>query len=235
MKMFSHLSFVSLACVALSVAPTHALAQTSSYPNADTSMTGGANNTPQPLPTEPTSAGYMSNSGAGHSSTSWLPYTTSGYVGLSLGNAKLDTDCVAGFSCDDPKGAFQVYTGGMMSPYFGVQLGYLQVDDTDRNGGTTKVSGANIVLLGVAPLGPTFSLLGRVGGTYGWTKTSVGALVPAPSGNRNGFGPSFGAGVSWDFDRNWSLTADWDRHHLKFAGDEKRNVDVATLGIKYRF
>jgi len=216
MKPILYLPLMTLACAALSVSTTHALAQGESNGNSQ-----------QPLPTEPTSAGP--------SKSSWMPYTTSGYVGLSVGNAKLDTDCVAGLNCDDPKSNFHVYTGGMFSPYLGLQVGYLYLNNADRNGGTTKVSGANLVLVGVAPLSQTFSLLGRIGGTYGWTKTSVGALVPAPSGDRNGFGPSFGAGVSWDFNRNWSLTADWDRHKLKFAGDEKKNVDVATLGIKYRF
>ncbi|MGC4061511.1 MAG: hypothetical protein QM749_11985 [Aquabacterium sp.] len=45
----------------------------------------------------------------------------------------------------------------------------------------------------------------------------------------------YGAGLSWDFTRNWSATLDWDRHHLKYAGDQKENTDVATIGLKYRF
>ena len=192
---------------------------------------GTPSNTLQSLPTEPTSAGYASS----NSSYSWLPYTTSGYVGLSIGNGKLNTDCLPGLSCDDFKGAVNVFTGGMFTPNFGLQLGYFRLGDADRNGGTTKVSGVNLVLTGVAPLSQTFSLVGRVGGTYGWTDTSVGLGVPAAAGSRNGFGASYGAGLSWDFDRNWSATLDWDRHHLKYAGDEKINTDVATIGFKYRF
>jgi opacity protein-like surface antigen len=178
-----------------------------------------------------TASGDSSYSGA----DSWLPYTTAGYIGLSVGNGKLNTSCVAGQSCDDPNGAVHIYTGGMFSPYFGVQLGYFQLGNADRNGDTTKVSGVNLVLTGVAPLGSNFSLVGRVGGTYGWTKTSVGLGVPAASGDENGFGASYGAGLSWDFNRNWSATLDWDRHHLKYAGDQKENTDVATIGLKYRF
>lgn len=208
MRNISHLSLAALTSALLSLSSADSLAQSSPNQNADASS----------------------------SSSSWLPYTTSGYIGLSVGSAKLNTDCAAGLSCGDPNGSFQIYSGGMFSPYFGVQLGYLQLRDADRNDGTTKVSGANVVLLGVAPLGSTVSLLGRIGGTYGWTKTSVGLLaLTTPSGSRNGFGPSIGAGLSLDFSRNWSLTADFDRHHLKFAGDEKKNVDVAMLGVKYRF
>ncbi|MGE5450689.1 MAG: outer membrane beta-barrel protein [Acidobacteriota bacterium] len=209
-------------------------------PSSSTGTTSGASTgmgsnssygSMQNLPTEPTAAGYSTTT----SRDSWLPYTTSGYVGLSLGNGRLDTACVAGQDCSDPGGALHVYTGGMFTPYVGMQLGYFRLGAADRNGGETKVSGVNLVLTGVAPLGSMFSLTGRVGGTYGWTDTSVGTGVVAPSGKENGFGASYGAGLSWDFDRNWSATLDWDRHHLKYAGDEKRNTDVATIGFKYRF
>ena len=154
---------------------------------------------------------------------------------MGIGNGKLNTACAPGQSCDDPNGAVSIYTGGMFSPYFGIQLGYFQLGNANRNGDTTKVSGVNLVLTGVAPLGSQFSLVGRLGGTYGWTKTSVGFGVPAASGDANGFGASYGAGLSWDFTRNWSATLDWDRHHLKYAGDQKENTDVATIGLKYRF
>lgn len=192
--------------------------------------TGSSNSNLQPLPTEPTAAGYSSSEGY-----SWLPYTTRGYVGIGFGSGNIDTDCIAGQNCDNANGAVSVYTGGMFNENFGIQLGYFRLGDADRNGGTTKVSGASLVLLGVAPLGTNFSLVGRVGGTYGWTETSVGVGVPAASGDEHGFGATYGVGVAYDFDRNWSVTLDWDRHHLKYAGDQKSNTDVATIGFKYRF
>jgi len=41
--------------------------------------------------------------------------------------------------------------------------------------------------------------------------------------------------LSFDFDRNWSATLDWERHQLKFEGSDRKDVDLTTLGIKYRF
>ncbi|MFT3859514.1 MAG: outer membrane beta-barrel protein [Aquabacterium sp.] len=187
-----------------------------------------------PLPTEPTSAGYTYGSD-NSSRYSWIPYTTAGFIGIGLGNGSIDQDCVAGQTCDDPGGAINIYTGGMFTPYLGMQLGYFRLDDTDRNGGTTKISGVNISLIGVAPLGTQFSLVGRVGGTYGWTDITAGAGVPVATGEEKGFVPAFGAGVSWDFNRNMSLTLDWDRHQLKYPGGDKENTDIATIGLKYRF
>lgn len=190
----------------------------------------------QPLPMEPTRAGYSSNSSSGYEARdSWIPYTTAGYVGIAVGNGKIHTDCIAGQTCDDPDWAASIYTGGMFSPYLGLQFGYLQLGEAERNGGLTKVRGVNLALTGLVPLGTNFSLVGRLGGTYGWTETSVGPGVPVASGDKNGFGVSYGAGLSWDFNRNWSVTLDWDRHRLKFAGDVTKNTDIAGIGIKYRF
>jgi OOP family OmpA-OmpF porin len=198
---------------------------------APDSYSNSSSNNLQPLPTEPTGSGYNSTG----SRYSWIPYTTSGYIGLGLGNGKIDVDCVPGLSCEDPEGAVSIYTGGMFNPYFGLQLGYFRLDDTERNGGKTKISGVNIGLVGVAPLGTQFSLVGRVGGTYGWTEVTVGTGVLSVTGEEKGFVPSFGAGLSWDFSRNISATIDWDRHNLKYPGGDKRNTDIATIGLKYRF
>ncbi|GEM_PF-503920 len=188
-----------------------------------------------PLPSEPTAAGSAMHGGFDPARESWIPYTSSGYIGISGGKPDLKTDCVAGQDCDDPDSAWSVYLGGQFNPYLGLQLGYLQLQDADRNGGDTKVRGVNISLTGAVPLGSNFSLNGRLGGTYGWTKTSVGAGVPAASGNEEGFGVAYGVGASWDFDRHWSVTLDWDRHRLKYAGDQKKNTDIASIGLRYRF
>ena len=184
------------------------------------------------LPNEPTAAGPGAGYGSGYS---WLPYTTSGYVGLSIGAADIDSSCAPGTQCDDPDGAIHIFTGGMFNPNFGLQLGYFRLNDADRNGGKTKISGVNLVLTGIAPLTNTFSLVGRVGGTYGWTDVSAAPGVVTATGDETGFGAAYGVGVAWDFNRNWSVTLHWDRHHLKFPGDDKKNTDIATIGFKYRF
>lgn len=239
MKKLSRISFAAMSCCVLGLATGFAHAQSqppsggldtslSTQPSASTSASGASYT---PLPTEPTGAGY-----AGQSRYSWIPYTTAGYIGLSVGNGSLDTRCIPGTSCDDPRGAVNLYTGGMFTPYFGVQLGYFRLGDADRNGGKTKVSGANISLVGLVPLAPNFSLVGRAGGTYGWTEVSAGVGgVTLATGKEEAFVPAYGAGISWDFHPNWSATLDWDRHHLKYAGDDRKNTDIATVGLKYRF
>lgn len=183
------------------------------------------------------SSGY--GSAAGGSSfgygTSWIPYTHSGYVGVAVGQGDLDTRCLSGLSCEKSDESFKVYTGGLINPMWGVELAYVQFGDADRNGGETKAKGANLSLVGVWPLTPMFNLTGKIGGTYSWTETSVGFLVPAPSGDDDGFGFSYGVGASFNFNPNWALTVDWERHRMHFAGDNREDADLATIGVKYSF
>lgn len=166
---------------------------------------------------------------------SWLPYTTSGYVGASIGQGELNTSCVPGLSCEDPDTSGKIYTGGMFNPYLGMELGYIQWGDADRNGGTQKARGVNAMLTGFVPLGPMFTLVGKVGATYGFTKSKPVVGLVAPSGSEDAFALAYGAGLSFDFTRNWSATLDWERHDLKFAGEGRKDVDLTTVGLKYRF
>ncbi len=222
-----------------SVSPSPA-PSTSTNPSPSGSTYNSSPSTTDMQPYGPTSAGtssYASGSSAYYDSNrySWMPFTTSGYVGFGLGNGKLNTTCVAGLECADPDGAFHIYTGGMFSQWAGIELGYTQLDGADRNGGTTKVKGLSLLLTAGVPLGDYFDAHIKAGGTYGWTKVTAAAGVPIATGSENGFGWSYGAGLAWNFSRNWGLTVDWDRHHLKFVGDDKQDVDVATLGLRYRF
>ncbi len=187
------------------------------------------------LPEDPPAAGYDSGPTAGGLRESWLPYTTSGYVGASIGQGEYNTSCLAGTTCDDPDTSGKVYTGGMFNPYLGIELGYIQWGDADRNGGTQRARGVNAMLTGFVPLGSMFTLVGKVGTTYAWTKSMPGSAFVAPAGSEDNFALAYGVGFSLDFTRNWSATLDWERHDLKFAGEGRKDVDLTTLGIKYRF
>ncbi len=188
------------------------------------------------LPEDPPAAGYGGQGPAASDLRySWLPYTTSGYVGISVGKGELHTSCVAGLSCEDPDTSGKVYTGGMFNPYLGIELGYIQWGDAEHNGGKQKARGVNAMLTGFVPLGPMFTLVGKVGTTYGWTKSAPAVGVVAPAGSADAFALAYGAGVSFDFTRNWSVTLDWERHKLKFQNEGRKDVDLATLGVKYRF
>jgi OOP family OmpA-OmpF porin len=165
--------------------------------------------------------------------TSWVPYTTSGYVGLNVGKSEYKLPCSAGFSCDDPE-SFHLYTGGNVNEWLGAEIGYLYMGKADRQGGSTRGHGINISLVGTVPAGPV-KVFGKVGTTYGRTTVSASSAANEPVGDEDGFGLSYGAGVQYDFTPQWALVGQWDRHHMKFAGRDRENVDALSVGVKYKF
>lgn len=189
-----------------------------------------------PLAVLPFAAGAQTPTAqnASGSNNSWLPYTTNGYIGVNLGESRFDNEnCVFGFSCNDKSDdlAGKIYVGGMFNPHFGVEVGYVNVGKQKLNGGDRKAQGANVSLVGVIPV-ERFSFFGKVGSTYSWTETSATA---GPTGDKDGWGLSYGAGVGFDMTPQTQLVLEWDRNRIDFAGANDTDVDLYTAGVKFRF
>ncbi len=165
---------------------------------------------------------------------SWIPYTTEGYIGGNIGRSDYSLgSCAPGISCDDKSVGFKVFTGGRFSPLFGVELGYFDLGKVDRNGGDVEAQGANLSLLGSVPIGDIFSLFGKVGGNYAWTKTSS-TVSGIRTGRRKDLGLSYGAGLQFDFTPILAVRADWDRYHLNYAGQREKS-DLYSVGLLFKF
>ena len=178
------------------------------------------------------SAQTSSSSAAG---SSWYA-PNSAYIGFNAGQSNYRQGCGTGaFNCGDKDDAYSIYGGSMLNNNFGLELGYIDMGDIARGGGTTKAQGVNLSLVGKLPLSQSFGLFGKVGTTYGRTKVSSQPGSGVTAGNEDGFGLSVGAGVSYDFSERWSAVLQWDRHDFKFAGAGRENINATTLGLKYRF
>ncbi|MBA4329562.1 MAG: hypothetical protein C0428_15135 [Polaromonas sp.] len=180
-------------------------------------------------------AAHAQTSSPSASATSWYA-PNSAYIGLNAGQSNYRQGCGTGaFSCGDKDDAYSIYGGSMFSNNFGLELGYVNMGDIGRGGGTTKAEGINLSLVGKLPLSPSFGLFGKVGTTYGRTNVSSLPGSGVTAGKEDGFGLSVGAGVSYDFSERWSAVLQWDRHDFKFAGAGRENINATTLGLKYRF
>lgn len=165
---------------------------------------------------------------------SWLPYATSSYIGLNLARPRYQLGCGGG--CDQPGLAGHVYAGGMFSPFFGAELGYLNFGELERGAGShTRAQGLNVSLVARASLGAGFGVFGRLGATYGRTRVDPGAGSGITPGRASGWGPAYGLGVDWQFSDNWSAVLDWQRHRFDLAGDDNGWVRATSVGLKYRF
>ena len=166
---------------------------------------------------------------------SYLPGTTEGYVGLNVGQSKYDLRSgTGGFGSDDSATGFKIYTGGYFHPNLGVEVGYLHMGSADRVGGRTRAQGVNLSLVGRAPLTEQYDVFGKVGTTYGRTRTNGYEGFGVATGKDDGFGLSYGLGVRWNFTPQWSAVLEWERHRFHFA-DGRSNVNLTSLGVQYRF
>lgn len=165
--------------------------------------------------------------------SSWLPGTTYGYVGASALRSSFDNDCVTGFNCDDHAAGFKVYTGGMLNPFFGLEVGYLRTGYGQRGGSKYRAQGLNFSVLGSVPIAPIASLFGKIGTTYGYTDT-IAQVAGAADGGENGWGLSYGIGANLDLGQNWAIVAEWERHRFQFI-DSREQVSMWSIGARYKF
>jgi OmpA-OmpF porin, OOP family len=205
-------------------------------PAADPSSPSYGSTPPAAARTTSQTGSTWGNTLDGGTEYSLLPYTRRGYMGLNLGQSDYgELQCGAGgFSCDDKKVGGTLYTGGMFNDWLGVELGYLHMGRVDRAGGRTQAQGLNVSLVGRLPL-QQFNVFAKGGTTYGRTKVSSDPLSLVPAGKDSGWGASYGAGVGMDVTPTTSVVLEWARHDFHFEGVGKQEVDLTSLGVKYRF
>lgn len=168
------------------------------------------------------------------SSYSLLPYTSYGYVGMNLGSSNWGNSCegFSGiFSCDDSAFSGKIYTGGLINRMVGLEIGYVNFGRPDTQFGSWKAQGVNASIVANLPVDPV-NLFARFGTTYGWTTTPAGAGLY--SGDDNGFGIAYGAGIGFDVSPQFQITAEWDRNRFKFVNGDQ-DLDMYSIGLRYKF
>ncbi|MBN9410245.1 MAG: porin family protein [Burkholderiales bacterium] len=168
---------------------------------------------------------------------SYMPWSagSGGYIGLNLGRSEYNVDSGTPGLTFDNKGDFGKLTlGSLVNQNLGYEISYMHNGDITRGGGETKAQGLNFSVVGRIPLAEQFSLFGKLGATYGRTRTDAIVGSGISSGKDSGWGVGYGVGASWDFAPQWSLVAEWERHDYHFVGS-KDGVDAASIGVRYRF
>lgn len=167
---------------------------------------------------------------------SWIPYTRNGYMGLNLGRSNFGTSCGnLALRCDNSDTSGHFYLGGYFNPYLGAEIGYVNLGDIQRAGGSTEADGVNLSLVARAPLASNFSLYGKLGATYGRTRVSAAAGSGVVSGREHDWGGAYALGASYNFSSNWSAVLEWNRTRFNFAGNDREWVRSTSLGLQYRF
>jgi OmpA-OmpF porin, OOP family len=166
---------------------------------------------------------------------SWLPGGRS-YLGLNLGRSRYSLACEStALICDGREPAGQVYLGTMASNFWGVELGYLNIGRIARGSGESRAQGLNLSVVGRAQVAPAIGLYAKLGTTYGRTDTSVLGASGSSIGSGQGFGLSYGGGLSLDLSPRLSATLEWDSNDFRFAGTGRDPVRSTSLGLKFKY
>jgi OOP family OmpA-OmpF porin len=160
-----------------------------------------------------------------------------GYIGASAGESKFRTDCnrtVTQFECDTKDTGFKVYAGGRMNQWLGLEIGYTDFGRIRASGGEVDAWAIPLSLVAGVPFGERFSAFGKVGGLYGRTDVSASLEELIETGDKSGWGWTYGVGMAFAITPQIQLRADWDRHKLDFAGG-REDVDMLSAGLQFRF
>jgi opacity protein-like surface antigen len=183
--------------------------------------------------------GLMASGAAFAQSTYGAPWRGEfwGYIGASAGESKFRTDCnrtITQFECDIKDTGWKVYSGGRLSEWLGLEIGYTDFGRIKASGGEVDAWAVPLSLVAGVPFGDRFSVFGKVGGLYGKTDVRASLESLVESGDKSGWGWTYGAGAAFAITPTIQIRADWDRHKLDFVGG-RDDVDMLSAGLQFRF
>ena len=151
------------------------------------------------------------------------------YVGAAYGMTSVDVDTSAlpGVSIDDSDSGFKIYGGFQFNKYLGAEVGYVDFGKFPVTAGSTgelSVSAVTVAAVGTLPLNENFALFGKAG-LWSWSSDSS---LPGTTGT-DGNDVFIGAGLRYNFNRNWGLTLEVERY------DSDDSITMTSLGLRYKF
>ena len=183
------------------------------------------------------------------------------YAGAGIGQSGADIDdqritrslLGSGFATssmkeDERSVAGKIFGGYQFNRYVALEGGYFNLGkfgyttSTSPAGslsGDIKLQGLNLDVVGILPLTDKFSAFGRVGVIHAQARdnfSSTGLVNRPPSSARqNDTGYKFGAGVQYAFTDRLSVRGEVERYRVDDAIGNKGDIDMATVGLIYRF
>jgi OOP family OmpA-OmpF porin len=147
--------------------------------------------------------------------------------------------------------AGRVYVGVDLNQYLGAELGFTKFSDMDTSGvfassiGPLDASGKiqtyafDAVAKGTLPLQNGFNLFGKLGVAYLNEKASVSITdvfgdSASDTSVIHAYLPTFGAGISYDINKNVAADVSWMRIQ-KVNDTDLKSTDTVMFGVSYHF
>ncbi len=117
----------------------------------------------------------------------------------------------------------KVYGGYQLNPNFAVEAGVTELGAVNNAAGQVDNYGSFVDAVGIVPLNPQWSLLGRVGVAH--------MAVNTPTGDDGGNGFKVGLGAEYALTKAVAVRGEWERYELVSFGGRPQ-ADQFTLGLK---
>ena len=159
------------------------------------------------------------------------------YIGGGWGQTRPNFDTAgqrsgAGTFFDSSDGAYKLYGGYNFHKNFSVEGTWLNLGAFNSNtGNQIEMAGWGLALVGYLPVSKEFSLIGRIGeNRMRMRRNPVGTAD-------NSWSPSFGVGLKYNFNANFSARAEFERVTKMGSNTTTISTDanVYTLGLAYQF
>lgn len=183
------------------------------------------------------------------------------YAGAGIGAARATIDqariesalrangsSITSFARDESDSpAYKIFAGKQINRFLAVEAGYYQlgtfgfdaVTSDGRLSGNARFRGVNLDLVGQLALSERFSVIGRVGAAYTSARTAFSGTrlnaVTAPNAKQSKVGPKVGLGLEYKFTEALAMRGEYERYRLNDAVGNRGDVDMATLGLVYKF
>ena len=178
------------------------------------------------------------------------------YVGANVGasratidDARISSDLLgsgryaASIEDDNRSNGYKLYGGYRLNKNFAVEGGYFDLGDfgfkattvpAGTLNGNIKIRGLNLDLVGTLPITEKFSVFGRIGANYAQARDSFTGMVNSNPSER-GTNLKVGLGVEYAFNDAWAMRGELERYRINDAVGNKGDIDLASVGLVYRF
>jgi OOP family OmpA-OmpF porin len=176
------------------------------------------------------------------------------YGGLSIGptRAKINDDRIRSglsgvTSIDDKENGFgfKLFGGYKVNKHFAVEGGYFNLGKfgytantaAGSQTGSAKFQGLNLDGVGILPIAPKLSALGRVGLTYTQGKDTFGGVGVSGDSNpkKSEANLKLGLGVQYDLTDSLGLRGEVERYRINDAIGNKGSAHMFSVGLVYYF
>jgi OOP family OmpA-OmpF porin len=165
------------------------------------------------------------------------------YLGASFGPSEYDSSVADGLitsgSVDGSDTGFKFFGGFQVNPNFALEAAYVNLGEARYSGdffgdpvvgGRVEATGINLSGVLSAPLGPGFSVFGKLG-LFLWEAEANDITAGVPFSDRqDGTDLSFGIGASYDVAPNVSVRAEWE-----FFQPADTDTSLLSIGVVFRF